>query len=112
MGFKDTFKFDLENKSLYHVYSFFFSIGENREMGVKTAQRFLKVPLKHLHFIYEHFQELRHKPGLDYKFQLMENFILLASGNKQNVQQALGKFLESVGDVTPGQTSVVSFCSE
>lgn len=67
-------------------------MAENKEMGVKTAQRFLK--------------ELRHKPGLDYKFQLTENFILLASGNKQNVQQALNNFLESVGDVTPGASFV------
>ncbi|KAI6188453.1 Tetratricopeptide repeat protein 21B [Aphelenchoides besseyi] len=65
-------------------------LGENREIGVKTADRFLK--------------ELRHKPGLDYKYKLMENFILLTSGNKANVQQALTNFLEFAGTDTPGTT--------
>ncbi|KAI6240106.1 Tetratricopeptide repeat protein 21B [Aphelenchoides fujianensis] len=59
-------------------------LGENREVGVKTADRFLK--------------ELRHKPGLDYKYKLMENFILLSSGNKANVQLALTNFLEFAGN--------------
>jgi hypothetical protein len=59
-------------------------------MGVKTAQRFLK--------------ELKHKPGLGYKFQLMENFILLATGNKENVQKALNNFLEQIGAETSVST--------
>ncbi|KAH7731473.1 tetratricopeptide repeat protein 21A isoform X1 [Aphelenchoides avenae] len=43
------------------------------------------------------FKELRHKPGLDYKYKLMENFIMLSSSNKLNVQQALNNFLELIG---------------
>ncbi|VDK72565.1 unnamed protein product [Litomosoides sigmodontis] len=53
--------------------------GNNREMGTKTAEGFLR--------------ELQCKPGLNYKYQLMENFILLMSGNRGNVQQALTNFL-------------------
>uniref|UniRef100_F1KYI1 Tetratricopeptide repeat protein 21B n=1 Tax=Ascaris suum TaxID=6253 RepID=F1KYI1_ASCSU len=55
----------------------------DREMGTRTAERFLK--------------ELRYKPGLDYKYRLMESFIMLASSNRGTVQQALSNFLEMAG---------------
>lgn len=48
------------------------------------------------------FQELRYKPGLDYKYRLMESFIMLASSNRGTVQQALSNFLEMAG----GENSV------
>ncbi|KAM3724846.1 Tetratricopeptide repeat protein 21B [Dirofilaria immitis] len=55
------------------------SNGNDREVAAKTAEGFLK--------------ELRYKSGLNYKYQLMENFILLMSNNRGNVQQALTNFL-------------------
>uniref|UniRef100_A0A183URU8 TPR_REGION domain-containing protein n=1 Tax=Toxocara canis TaxID=6265 RepID=A0A183URU8_TOXCA len=42
-------------------------------------------------------KELRYKPGLDYKYRLMESFIMLASSNRGTVQQALTNFLEMAG---------------
>uniref|UniRef100_A0A915PRR2 Tetratricopeptide repeat protein 21B n=1 Tax=Setaria digitata TaxID=48799 RepID=A0A915PRR2_9BILA len=51
----------------------------DREMGTKTAEGFLK--------------ELRHKPRLDHKYRLMESFIMLMSTNRGSVQQALTNFL-------------------
>ena len=53
-----------------------------RELNVKSAERFLN--------------EIRSKPDLNYKFILMENFILLATSNKFKVQQALNNFLELI----------------
>ncbi|KAI3422342.1 Tetratricopeptide repeat protein 21B [Globodera pallida] len=40
------------------------------------------------------FKELRHKSMLDQRYKLVENFILLASPNKANVQKALSNFTE------------------
>uniref|UniRef100_A0A7E4W4V3 Tetratricopeptide repeat protein 21B n=1 Tax=Panagrellus redivivus TaxID=6233 RepID=A0A7E4W4V3_PANRE len=61
------------------------STGENnqaeRDLNVKSAERFLNV-------------ELRPKPGLDQKFQLMENFIMLSTKNKNRLQVGLNAFLE------------------
>ncbi|VDK25491.1 unnamed protein product [Anisakis simplex] len=42
-------------------------------------------------------KELRYKPGLDYKYRLMESFIMLASNNRSTVQQALNNFIEMAG---------------
>ncbi|KAK0395375.1 hypothetical protein QR680_001248 [Steinernema hermaphroditum] len=53
-----------------------------KEMGAKTAERFLK--------------ELRYKPGLDHKYRCMESFILLATGNRNNATKALSNFLEII----------------
>ena len=54
-----------------------------QEMGVRTAERFLK--------------ELRFKPGLDYKYRLMENCILLGSKVRANVETALENLTEMDG---------------
>nr|CAD2194553.1 unnamed protein product [Meloidogyne enterolobii] len=40
------------------------------------------------------FHELRHKSMLDRRYKLIENFILLASPNRSNIQRALNNFLE------------------
>ncbi|CAJ0578453.1 unnamed protein product, partial [Mesorhabditis spiculigera] len=56
---------------------------ENREIGCQTAEKFLK--------------ELRYKPGLDQRYNLMENYILMASRNKASMQQAVNNLLEIVG---------------
>ncbi|VBB28350.1 unnamed protein product [Acanthocheilonema viteae] len=66
--------------------------GNNREMGTKTAGGLLR--------------ELQHKPGLDYKYRLMENFILLMSSNRGNVQQALTNFLSMADTGNPEAVSV------
>ncbi|EJD76093.1 tetratricopeptide repeat protein 21B [Loa loa] len=66
--------------------------GNDREVGTKTAERFLK--------------ELQCKPGLDYKYRLMENFIMLMSSNRGNVQQALTNFLSMAKTEDPGVVSV------
>uniref|UniRef100_A0A914W2S6 Tetratricopeptide repeat protein 21B n=1 Tax=Plectus sambesii TaxID=2011161 RepID=A0A914W2S6_9BILA len=67
----------------------------SREMGTRTAERFLK--------------ELRFKPGLDYKYRLMENFILLATKNKANIDEALKNFSQMAGgDNEADSTSVAN----
>ncbi|VDN52304.1 unnamed protein product [Dracunculus medinensis] len=43
-------------------------------------------------------KELRYKPDLDYKYRLMEGFIMLASNNRSTVQQALNNFIEMAGE--------------
>jgi tetratricopeptide repeat protein 21B len=40
------------------------------------------------------FRELRHKSLLDRRYKLVENFIMLASPNRMNVQKALNNFME------------------
>lgn len=48
------------------------------------------------------FHELRHKSMLDRRYKLIENFILLASPNRVNLQRALTNFLDmSKTDGTP-----------
>ncbi|CAG9531744.1 unnamed protein product [Cercopithifilaria johnstoni] len=66
--------------------------GNDREVGTKTAEGFLR--------------ELQCKTGLDYKYRLMENFILLMSGNRGNVQQALTNFLSMAETEDPGMVNV------
>ncbi|CAJ0941880.1 unnamed protein product, partial [Mesorhabditis belari] len=55
----------------------------SRQIGMQTAEKFLK--------------ELRFKPGLDIRYSLMENFILVSSGNKNSMQQALNNLLDMIG---------------
>jgi hypothetical protein len=56
-------------------------VDSERQFGVRTAERF--------------FRELRLKSsGGDLRYRLVENFILLSSPNKANVQRAMGTFLE------------------
>uniref|UniRef100_A0A0R3RUA2 Tetratricopeptide repeat protein 21B n=1 Tax=Elaeophora elaphi TaxID=1147741 RepID=A0A0R3RUA2_9BILA len=64
----------------------------DREVGTKTAEGFLR--------------EMRYKPGLDYKYRLMENFIMLMSSNRANVQQALTNFLSMAETEDPAPVSV------
>ncbi|CAD6197804.1 unnamed protein product [Caenorhabditis auriculariae] len=56
----------------------------DRAMGTKTAEKFLK--------------ELRYKPTVDSRYSLMENFILMHTGNKMNIQTALNAFLSMIGE--------------
>ncbi|VDK84622.1 unnamed protein product, partial [Onchocerca ochengi] len=75
--------------------------GNDREVGTKTAEGFLKKPRIELSL-----QELRYKPGLNHKYHLMENFILLMSSNRANVQKALTNFLSMAEIEDSGIVSV------
>ncbi|PAV84205.1 hypothetical protein WR25_06129 isoform F [Diploscapter pachys] len=55
----------------------------DRAMGTKTAEKFLK--------------ELRYKPGLEMRYNLMENFIMVASRNKNDINVALNNLLSMIG---------------
>jgi len=57
-----------------------------QETGVRTAERFLK--------------DLQNKPGLNYRYELTKNFILVATKNRSNVEQALAAFSEAAGSET------------
>ncbi|CAB3403169.1 unnamed protein product [Caenorhabditis bovis] len=59
----------------------------DRAMGTKTAEKFLK--------------ELRYKPTVDTRYTLMENFILIHTGNRNNINKALNVFLTMAGEGEP-----------
>ncbi|VDM95115.1 unnamed protein product [Thelazia callipaeda] len=50
--------------------------------------------------------ELQYKPGLDYRYQLIENFILLASSSQADVQKALTNFLDMIENENTAMLSV------
>ncbi|CAI5445648.1 unnamed protein product [Caenorhabditis angaria] len=62
----------------------------DRAMGTKTAEKFL--------------EELKYKPNVDSRYGLMENFILIHTGNKSNINQALNVFISLAGETDPVQS--------
>lgn len=71
----------------------------NEQMGVRTAENFLAVSFNAQHIVADSgaqscAQEIKSKPGLNHKYRLMENFVLLHSHNKADVERALAAFLE------------------
>lgn len=52
------------------------------EVGVKTAGKFL--------------EEVRNRPGFNYRIFLAENFILIATKNRSNVEQAINNLSETI----------------